>query len=354
MPVLPQIIFDKKINKSPHVVILGAGASRAAFPNGDKNGIKLPLMNDFISTLGLESLFDSNNIDYKQRNFEEVYDEISSYYKNTDFLKTIKEKVYNYFSQMELPNELTLYDKIILCLRGKDVIATFNWDPFLVQAYKRNRHLKPLPQILFLHGNVGIGTCLKDRVKGFIGTRCEKCSQNLQPNDLLYPIRDKNYRENPFISSEWNELEYYLEGAYFLTIFGYSAPKSDINAIEIMKKVWNKNQTKSLAQIEIIDVKSDQELYTSWNEFIVRNHYGTMKSPKYSWLFKHPRRTCEAFAWATLQNVPWKNNPLPDINTLEEIQNWLMPLIKEEIDFKKKNKGFSGLPCDEIREIKKY
>ena len=31
----------------PHLVVLGAGASRAAFPDGDKNGKRLPLMADF-------------------------------------------------------------------------------------------------------------------------------------------------------------------------------------------------------------------------------------------------------------------------------------------------------------------
>ncbi|MFW6223076.1 MAG: hypothetical protein ACOC3T_05645 [Bacteroidota bacterium] len=34
------------VNNRPHVVILGAGASAAAFPQGDANGKKLPVMND--------------------------------------------------------------------------------------------------------------------------------------------------------------------------------------------------------------------------------------------------------------------------------------------------------------------
>ena len=36
-----------------HVVILGAGASKASFPDGDSNGYKLPLMNDFAKKKGL-------------------------------------------------------------------------------------------------------------------------------------------------------------------------------------------------------------------------------------------------------------------------------------------------------------
>ena len=39
----------------PHVVILGAGASVAAFPDGDKNGRKLPVMNDLVEKLDLDS-----------------------------------------------------------------------------------------------------------------------------------------------------------------------------------------------------------------------------------------------------------------------------------------------------------
>jgi hypothetical protein len=31
----------------PHLVLLGAGASRAAFPDGERNGHVLPLMADF-------------------------------------------------------------------------------------------------------------------------------------------------------------------------------------------------------------------------------------------------------------------------------------------------------------------
>lgn len=32
----------------PHVVLLGAGASRASFPHGEKAGRKLPVMADFL------------------------------------------------------------------------------------------------------------------------------------------------------------------------------------------------------------------------------------------------------------------------------------------------------------------
>lgn len=45
-----------------HVVLLGAGASRASFPDGDPQGYKLPLMKDFVEILNLTSLLQSLDI----------------------------------------------------------------------------------------------------------------------------------------------------------------------------------------------------------------------------------------------------------------------------------------------------
>ena len=43
-------------NTRPHVVILGAGATIATIPNGDKNGNPCSVMNGFVKKLGLESI----------------------------------------------------------------------------------------------------------------------------------------------------------------------------------------------------------------------------------------------------------------------------------------------------------
>lgn len=40
----------------PHIVIVGAGGSRAACPEGDQNGRHLPVMADLIDTVGLRPL----------------------------------------------------------------------------------------------------------------------------------------------------------------------------------------------------------------------------------------------------------------------------------------------------------
>lgn len=48
--------FEFLMKNRPHVVLLGAGATMAAIPNGDKNGRKSSVMNNFIEELGMSSI----------------------------------------------------------------------------------------------------------------------------------------------------------------------------------------------------------------------------------------------------------------------------------------------------------
>jgi len=52
----------------PHVVLLGAGASRAAFPRGERNGKRLPVMADFFETAPIADALASGGIPYSGRN----------------------------------------------------------------------------------------------------------------------------------------------------------------------------------------------------------------------------------------------------------------------------------------------
>ena len=74
---------------------------------------------------------------------------------------------------------------------------------------------------------------------------------------------------DPFISNEWKELEWFLERAYLFTIFGYSAPKSDLEAIDLLKGCWGRNPLKDVAQISITNTAEREELEASWNKFFV-------------------------------------------------------------------------------------
>ena len=339
MPRLPLFNPVTQVNHSPHVVILGAGASRAAFPKGDAHGKRLPVMADLIELLDLAPAIAAGGFS-DASDFESLYDAIATSGKAPGLQAEIEAKVRAYFEALELPETPTLYDYLVLSLRDSDYIATFNWDPFLARAWLRNRQAAKLPKLLFLHGNVQIGTCPIDRVKGFRDEECGKCGAPLQPSRLLYPVRQKNYNSDPFIASEWKELEAALKRGYMLTIFGYSAPKTDVEAVELMLRGWGSNPTFELAEVSIVDIKPESELETTWERFFCRTHYVTSSSVWNTWLFRHPRRSGEALAMATLQNDPWHDNPLTKVHSRSHLHAWLAPLIVEE-----QSGRFTGNPC---------
>ena len=243
-----------------------------------------------------------------------------------------------------MPLEATIYDKMILGLRNKDLIATFNWDPFLAQAYQRNMDSvghENMPRILFLHGNVMIGACADCRMKGWTNNPCDGCKKRLEPSTLLYPVGEKNYTEDPFIKSEWDELRAYLEDAYLVTVFGYSAPITDVVARSVLLEAWHNNPTSTLGNLDIIDTKPKEEIRENWSDFFEVSHHGIYKSISDNYFSLFPRRTCDAFAMATLQQDPWHENPLPETEDLAELQAWVQHLVAEE-----KAGKFSGLPRD--------
>src|SRR2546426_1663325 len=123
-------IRDTKMQR-PHVVILGAGASLAAFPNGDGNGKKLPVINNLVEVLGINDLLERYSINSAGNDFEGFYSDLVSEDKQNEAVKEIERRVQEYFASLSLPETPTLYDHLILSLRPKDYIATFNWDPFL-------------------------------------------------------------------------------------------------------------------------------------------------------------------------------------------------------------------------------
>lgn len=323
---------------NPHVVILGAGASRAAFPHGDKNGKKLPLMNDLIKTLKLDNYLQKIGVEStKNSNFESIYSDLFVK-KRTSEINYLNKAVYDYFDDMVIVDEVTIYDEIILSLRSKDLIATFNWDPLLFQAYIRNiNDQRTLPQLAFLHGNVAVTVCEKDKVTDYKGynRNCLRCGSRLEKSPLLYPVKEKKYSENEFIQEQWQITKDYLKNVYLVTIFGYSAPTTDVEAIKLFRESWQNNPTRVLANFSVID-KPDanrEDIRNKWLSFSTRsetNDVGVAFSYRETTLFEHPRRSCEALGEATLQQRPRKENPLPVFTKLDDLQKWLLPLIEEE------------------------
>jgi hypothetical protein len=321
-------ILDTQVSK-PHVVILGAGASLAALPKGDRCGKRLPLMNNLIEVCGLAGVLSDAGIDVT-RNFEDLYAELSDTPQYHKLLDGINDHVEDYFASLKLPEQPTIYDTLVLSLRPKDLIATFNWDPFLYQACWRNHAAAPLPRVVYLHGNVAVGYCLAHRKKGMFGDRCSVCGTFYTPSRLLYPIKKKGYNADPFISVEWKGLRSELQRAFMLTIFGYAAPKSDVEAVELMNSAWGNASSREFEQIELIDVKNEEELRDNWAMFIHTHHYDIYCDFYDSWIARHPRRSCEA-AWQQFFEAKFiSSNDVPQTTTLAELWSWFQPLLSAE------------------------
>ena len=261
--------------------------------------------------------------------FEEVYSRIHEK-GNMTIIDELDAAVRSYFSLLALPDQPTLYDYLVLGLRPKDLIVTFNWDPLLPQAYKRWRHLgKALPQLAFLHGNVEVGVDREKKAFGFMSDRRYSC-HTLEPTSLLYPVEHKDYNADPFIAEQWRMTTDYLTEAYFVTVYGYSAPTTDVEARALLLKAWRDNPTRELVEICIVDIREPEEVKASWSDFIVRTHGSASKDFSYNLLMRHPRRSCEAFAFATLQQDLWREDPFPTECSLDDLQSWIKPLIEEE------------------------
>ncbi|MBE9536673.1 MAG: hypothetical protein IMF07_05780, partial [Proteobacteria bacterium] len=151
---------------------------------------------------------------------------------------------------------------------------------------------------------------------------CSYCNLPLTPTKLLYPIGEKNYHLDGFISSQWETLGDLLKRAFMVTIFGYGAPTSDASAIELMKKAWGDVNSRNMEQIEIIDKRDEDDLVETWEPFIHTHHYRVKNNFYDSWIANHPRRTGEAYLNQYIEAMFIENNPLPQNADFEELWDW--------------------------------
>jgi len=309
-------LIQNPLDRYSHVVLLGAGASNAAFPNGEATGKSLPLMDNFVKTLGLSSLLKGAKID-PTGNFETIYSNI----KDDNLRKILEERINGYFNKLELPATATLYDRLLLSLREKDTIFTFNWDPFLFDAYQRNKGILPLPEIYFLHGNVRIGSCKTHYEFGRRGNICSTCNAKFEDVTLLYPIEKKNYfTKNKYIASSWKEAKDRFANAFTLTIFGYSAPTSDIEAKAILQTAWLSKSKRKFEHIEIIDIIDASNIAKRWKKLTPTYHSQTSVSFEKTRLWRWPRRSCEASFYPMTGGHPCEEFPLLETERLDELQ----------------------------------
>jgi hypothetical protein len=326
----------------PHLVLLGAGASKAALPDGDKYGTPVPLLKEVANDLELSQAFPDRLRQTAEVNFEEAYSLLID--EEDANVEIIDRKITDYFSSLELPDTPTLYDVLMLSLRHKDAIFTFNWDPFLLQSRIRLSRLglgPKLPRLFFLHGNVLLGFCARDKTRGIVGARCHVCGNVLTPSPLLYPLEKKNYQDGGLIEGEWKAIQDELREAFMFTVFGYSAPKTDVEAVGLLKGAWGDPMQRVMEQTEIITRPGFDEdcLRKTWEPFIHTHHYEIHDSFYCSWIGNHPRRSGEAYLSQYVDAKYISNNPVPShFPDMETLAEWFEPLL--EFEYAAKNSQF--------------
>lgn len=332
MPTLPRFDVKKNRIQNPHVVILGAGASIAACPDGDMNGLKLPSLQDVQHATGLDALF--KRIEAVEGSlgdgFEAKYSRLVHIGKYLAEIDQINSSVRDYFSRLQLPDRVTPYDIMILGLRKKDSIFTFNWDPFLLQALRRCSGVASVPSIHFLHGCVDVSFCSACKVKSNAGIPCPRCGNAMEASKLLFPVADKDYDSDPVIRDEWSALRHALDDAYFVTVFGYSAPVTDVAARKILIDTFSSNRFREMAEVEIIDIRNRDDIESAWSDFYFSHHYGIFDSFEHSQIYRYFRRSCDAFAMASLQCNPVPENSPSDVSTVKQLKEFAASLFHEE------------------------
>lgn len=346
MPLTKKDRIKNVMGGGGHVVILGAGASIASTRrNPELNGKKLPSMDSFIEVVGLQDIVDKLPEKLVACNFETLYTNLHKNNPKSDEILEIETRVFDYFKDMLLPDEPTIYDYLVLSLRPKDLIATFNWDPFLYQAFVRNGKIADMPYLSFLHGNVAIGYSKEDKKCGPSGWYSKATENFFEPTRLLYPIDQKDYYSDEFINIEWDRMKTWLnsESTKRVTIFGYGAPKSDYEAVKLLNDAWGDRDKRNMEQFEIIDIRKEEIVRKNWDKFIHSHHYDYGTTYFNSSLAHNPRRSSESYFQHYSPMTPdeafSENNSVPsDLKTLEELWEWHKPLIEAENKWKEKNK----------------
>lgn len=322
-------IKNKRL-RDPHVVILGAGASIAACPQ-DKNGKKVPVLANIHHVLGLtEELRKYGFSENEMVNFELLYSNIYDEVRYSELTQKLAQKVREYFQSLCIPDNVTIYDYLILSLTSKDAIITFNWDPFLMQAYRRNLNVGNLPQLIFPHGNVGAGLCYKCKVKGYANCLCPTCYKPFQDMPLLFPISKKNYNKEPIIRNEWSEAKNYLSKAAGITIFGYGAPETDREAYDLLKLAYKSSNVIDIAPFNIINLAKEKDTQLEkWAEIFDGRMCSFYEHFNESILWRNPRVSLEYLFDAILQQRPREyKKSYSDFSSLEELQEFVKSITE--------------------------
>ena len=147
------------------------------------------------------------------------------------------------------------------------------------------------------------------------------CGNPFESVPLLYPVEKKGYSKDPYIRQSWEAAKQLFENALVITIFGYSAPDSDQDAVALLKSAWMNRSSREMEHVEVIDIEEKSILYDRWKPFTPTLHLKSITDFNESWIAQCPRRSREAVAKFMSQGIPYEASPMEfnrDLNVLQK------------------------------------
>ncbi len=281
--------------------------------------------------------------------FEAAYSQAIGDPALADLALQMEAKAQSYFGGLRLPERPTIYDYLLRSLRPQDIIATFNWDPLLEQALERFPRDcdDEAPCRAYLHGSVAMNQCdVCSRLFSWT-TTCPRCGSSSSPQPLLYPVGTKDYAATPGLLEAWENLEVGLNNAYIVTIFGYSGPATDREAVRLFSERWHASRRATMGDIAFVNTCDKAAIEISWRDLVAnrddgRVHWDLYPNYAKTRLARYPRRSVEESFQRNFMMERWTPTPFPDCDHLDQLDDFYRRLLAAERD----ESGVTRVPMD--------
>ncbi|GAI50973.1 unnamed protein product, partial [marine sediment metagenome] len=87
------------------------------------------------------------------------------------------------------------------------------------------------------------------------------------------------------------------------TIFGYSAPSSDVEAVGLLSEAWGDKYQRNMEQTGFIDKIDEDAICERWEKFIHTHHYDYHNDFYSSMIAKCSRRSADASFGANINII---------------------------------------------------
>ena len=114
-----------------HLVILGAGSTIATIPKGDKNGEFSYTLDNLLNDKCFASFVEKvQALDYQTDDVEALCNQL--YKEGKPLYDEFESLVRKKYASLELPEEFTILDRLVLSLTPNYAIVSFNWDDLVI------------------------------------------------------------------------------------------------------------------------------------------------------------------------------------------------------------------------------